>query len=629
MDQQYSMTLGRPLGISGIGDCPPPHELTTNPTVLRFGEFGHHFTVLARKILSSDRLSNSKIDEFTDALRALLETMPESLQFNETWLEEGKEISEWPLGAMAAGMLNPVPRVYYVALTTIVFYCKIHNYLILLNRQRHEKHTPHTSKHSGKTPPPTFQPVNVPNSSHPSPTSTTKSIPRGRPLVLSSCEDILTAFLFFYARMPATLICWSMGQQAFNSCMILLLDAMETGNRSRIGKVNKAYAIFTELDKHGVHKLATLAVERVSWGLRELERMPNQRLQNAGGQMMAHGRGLQQGGDVEMQGAAGSEAPQGSGVVHDTVMGNTGMLLLEDPGLQSSVPEAFSPLSWSIGNDILEAKPRMRFSQDEKGHQKQGERICHQEEGTDRLSDKRGLARSSEGMQGIPGPTPGSAPIRHTTFSTAASQKQGKLEPQGPTCTPPSSEHHKSTMVMQNQPHHLQGMSAESQTQLLPLPYSRHHSYPSLHQHAVAPPLTSHSSAPHAHRQRINSFANPTPNPNPQSQPPPSAIYIPSLGGLAPLQTPSQILPGLSHLNQVGSPSIHSPWAARSATSVTHGSDALGFLHVSGPTQAYPASAAHHENWRPSFPFRMSEAGAAGRGLGGLVAVSEAGLEKG
>src|SRR3954470_17602520 len=60
MDQHYSMTLGRPLGISGIGDCPPPHELTTNPLIFRFGEFVNQFTVLARQILSSDRLNNTR-----------------------------------------------------------------------------------------------------------------------------------------------------------------------------------------------------------------------------------------------------------------------------------------------------------------------------------------------------------------------------------------------------------------------------------------------------------------------------------------------------------------------------------------------------------------------------------------
>jgi hypothetical protein len=104
MDEQYSMTLGRPLGISGIGDCPPPHELTTDPRMLRFGEFINHFTILARQILSSDRLSNAKIDEFTDQLRGLLDTMPEMLQFDDSWLDTDKELPEWPLSAMSAGM---------------------------------------------------------------------------------------------------------------------------------------------------------------------------------------------------------------------------------------------------------------------------------------------------------------------------------------------------------------------------------------------------------------------------------------------------------------------------------------------------------------------------------------------
>lgn len=103
MDEQYSMTLGRPLGISGIGDCPPPHELTTDPRMLRFGEFINHFTILARQILSSDRLANAKIDEFTDQLSGLLDTIPEMLQFDESWLNKEKELPEWPLSAMAAG----------------------------------------------------------------------------------------------------------------------------------------------------------------------------------------------------------------------------------------------------------------------------------------------------------------------------------------------------------------------------------------------------------------------------------------------------------------------------------------------------------------------------------------------
>jgi len=106
MDEQYSMTLGRPLGISGIGDCPPPLELTTDRQMLRFGDFVNHFTVLARRALSSDVLNTARIDELTDEFRSLVETMPEALQFDESWLAEGKELPEWPLNAMAAGALS-------------------------------------------------------------------------------------------------------------------------------------------------------------------------------------------------------------------------------------------------------------------------------------------------------------------------------------------------------------------------------------------------------------------------------------------------------------------------------------------------------------------------------------------
>ena len=106
MDEQYSMVLGRPLGLSGIGDCPPPHELTTDPQMLRLGEYINHFTILERQILSSDRMSNTKIDEFTDLLLGLLDTMPELLQFEKSWLDVTKDLPEWPLGAMAAGMCS-------------------------------------------------------------------------------------------------------------------------------------------------------------------------------------------------------------------------------------------------------------------------------------------------------------------------------------------------------------------------------------------------------------------------------------------------------------------------------------------------------------------------------------------
>ena len=102
MDQQYSVTLGRPLGISGIGDCPPPKPLTTNPTVLRLGEFIDQFTILARQILSSnDMMSVPTVDGSTEKLIALWDTMPAALQFTVSWIQQDIQLPEWPLDVMA------------------------------------------------------------------------------------------------------------------------------------------------------------------------------------------------------------------------------------------------------------------------------------------------------------------------------------------------------------------------------------------------------------------------------------------------------------------------------------------------------------------------------------------------
>ena len=102
MDQQYSVTLGRPLGISGIGDCPPPKPLTTNPTMLRLGEFIDYFTILARQILSSNDMMNlATVDGFTEKLIALWDTMPAALQFTVNWIQPNTQLPEWPLDVMS------------------------------------------------------------------------------------------------------------------------------------------------------------------------------------------------------------------------------------------------------------------------------------------------------------------------------------------------------------------------------------------------------------------------------------------------------------------------------------------------------------------------------------------------
>lgn len=103
MDQQYSITLGRPLGISGIGDCPQPEISTTDTTMLRLHKFMDEFTVLSRQILSSTDMTNQhRIDECTDKVFMLWDTMPEALQFNESWAQDKTQLPDAPLDALSA-----------------------------------------------------------------------------------------------------------------------------------------------------------------------------------------------------------------------------------------------------------------------------------------------------------------------------------------------------------------------------------------------------------------------------------------------------------------------------------------------------------------------------------------------
>jgi hypothetical protein len=233
-----------------------------------------------------------------------------------------------------------------------VYYCKTHTYLILLNRQRVEKPTTSSAIPSTRSTTPSFRAVNRASSTHPSPATTAKASLRGRALVLASSEDILAAFIFFYHKEQAALIDWTMGQQAFNSCMLLLLDAIECrAITAGALKAERAFVVFKELDDNNVHKLAGLAVEKISWTLQELHKIVTQ---PSGGEHQARG---QQGRHAVMQGAGESEATRDSGRTTDTVMGGTGMLLLEDPG-PLSVHEAFNPITWGTPIVLQQERPR-------------------------------------------------------------------------------------------------------------------------------------------------------------------------------------------------------------------------------------------------------------------------------
>lgn len=337
MDQQYSMTLGRPLGISGIGDCPPPEPLTTNPTILRLSEYINAFTILARQILSSDRLTTQKIDEYTDKLLALRDTLPRIIQFDSSWNDAQKPIPDWPLDAQAA-----------------VFHGKTHNFLILLNRQRQEAdETPLRSSNNNNN-----TPRRASSSSSPSNAAPAGPPLRGRDRVLSSARALLSAFEFFHSRVCAAMVCWTMGQQAFNASMILALNllrpspsttpAQAEATRDDYLLVQDAWVTFREMDQKGIHKLAGVASSKIYALLSQIQPgVPHpQTTQTAGPSQMHH----QQGGI------------DGGMMMEDAVMGNTGMLLLEDPGLQAFVPEPFEPLGFQMAGADLPAHGLGRYS---------------------------------------------------------------------------------------------------------------------------------------------------------------------------------------------------------------------------------------------------------------------------
>ena len=283
MDAQYSMTLGRPLGISSMGDCPAPEALIPDPVVQSLGNYIGQFTIIARQILSVGYLSNHEIDSFTDQLLALKKTLPDSIQFDETWLNNEKAVPPWPLDAQAA-----------------VFYGKTHNFLILLNRQRLEN-----TNHEKDSAVDLSTEFGLDDS---------EKVPRGRERVLQSCRAILDAFYFFQTRLRAAMLCWTMGQQAFNSAMILTISMLETGDTKDLEAVQRAYTIFIEMQRLGVHKLAGAAVEKLGSLMKEFHS-----------------------GEI-------SKEP---------VMSKQGMILLEDPGLQGFLHEGFAPLNFQMAGSHI------------------------------------------------------------------------------------------------------------------------------------------------------------------------------------------------------------------------------------------------------------------------------------
>jgi hypothetical protein len=232
-----------------------------------------------------------------------------------------------------------------------VSYCSIHNYIILLNRQRIEnnRNSPDYRPRS-----PRFPHLGGASDYFLEPTLHTPSpspmMPRGRPLVIESCLALLDALQFFYKRVPSALVDWTIGQQAFNACMILLLDGIERESIEHIERVEKAYTIFVEMDKAEMHQLTELALSRIAEGLKCLRLQSETRKPSINAEAIspmgvphAHHGASDNPFDWDM-----GQRLRNHDFLHESVMGATGMFLLEDHGLQTS---AYRPkVSASPGN---------------------------------------------------------------------------------------------------------------------------------------------------------------------------------------------------------------------------------------------------------------------------------------
>ena len=403
-----------------------------------------------------------------------------------------------------------------------------------------------------------------------------------------------------------------MGQQAFNSCMILLLDAMELGRlTSGVEKVEKAFVIFQELQD--VHKLASLAVERISWGMKELHDVT----QAPAGSLRPR---RSHSGDTKMQGAW-SEATQAPLAMRaDTVMNATGMLLLEDPGLQGFVPEAFAPIAWNLGGDGSSMQYQFKHERDILGTENTAHAGHLESPGSDGDLDDYRSAGVMQGMRRST--TMRSAPTRYATPATDDLQPPGVTAPTSRTSLAgPTQQHQYHISMTENSqpidhPPHLQHAHSSGEN-------NRKWKY-----HPVA---TAADTTPSYHRTRDSGLnhgslaqmrhnscsAIPQPAPAlPLSRPSYSPSNTPtaqaSKATTQPPRRPSVISDQASFqdfldttphsISPAASPSVHPSWAARPA-------GRPGSLQVSDATSNFSQPSRIDQGYESSLPYDMAHGG--------------------
>lgn len=230
-DHYYSIILGRPLGISFVGNIGwiPSNILENSDRAFtsRLEAYVTKLTSMGRDILSRSHLTNSDIDHFTDSLLHVLQDIPEEgFGFNKSWLCADTAIPEWPSN-MHAAMLHSY----------------IHGYIILLNRRRQDSR--HLKGSSGIQ------------------ARSERMQEKGYCHVISSCHEVLSTFSLLHQRIPIGLAYWEVGQQAFNAAMILGLNILETRDFTDLRAMVSARDIFEEMKVKHICRAANLAVPRL------------------------------------------------------------------------------------------------------------------------------------------------------------------------------------------------------------------------------------------------------------------------------------------------------------------------------------------------------------------------------
>ena len=272
LDVQYSIALGRPLAISNVGACPTPGAPLPGAIWQSVSDHIVGFVHLGRQVVATPYPSNEKIDSYTDEVLLMQKSLPLSMQFDTAWLKSDRPLAGWPLDVQAA-----------------ILHAEAHNLILYLNRRRVENGRRHSEDSH-------LEILQVPQETD------VTGIIRGRPRVLNSCRSLLNAFEFFRTRLQAGMICWTMGQMAFNASMLLTLSMLETGETQDLLPVQHAYGTFLEMNRLGIHKLAGTAVERLGKLMKEFRTEDS---------------------------------------ANENVMGHGGMMLLEDPSSHKIFNEAF------------------------------------------------------------------------------------------------------------------------------------------------------------------------------------------------------------------------------------------------------------------------------------------------